>query len=156
MDWIFENLQFLIAVGAGIAYWINKVREDREARRMEDDENTEATDWDYEAYDPEPEEEEPEMIPVPAPMPRIVIHQRIPPPLPPQADPVADRQREMMERLKTLRAERAAAAQKGAPRTTRTTASSGNAGLRSRLRDKNEIRRAIVLREILGPPAGLR
>lgn len=163
MDWILENFQVLIALGAGVAYWINKIREEREARRQEEDAAAEDAGWEYEGYDPEDyeeeeayEEEEEEAIAVPPPMPQIIIYPSAPPPLPPKIDPVVERQREMMERLKALRAERAAAAQKHTPKAARTKTEGSNRGLGSRLQDKSEIRRAIVLREILGPPAGLK
>lgn len=148
MDWIFDNIQILIAIGAAVAFWLNKAREERETRRQME-ENDEPVDWEDEVFGPREEE-----ALAPPPPPRIVIHQRTPPPLPPQADAEVQRQREMMERLKTLRAERAQAAAKKTA--ARAAAPAALAGLRSRLRDKGEIRRAVVLREILGPPVGLK
>ncbi len=145
MDWIFDNIQILVAIGAGIALWLNKRHEEREQQRQMEEEGP--ADWEEEEFGPEET----------SPPPQIVIHQRKPPPLPPTENAEAVRQREMMERLKALRAERnAQAATKNAPARTKTSPAMVPGSLQSRLRDRGEIRRAIVLREILGPPVGLR
>ncbi len=151
MDWIFDNIQILIAIAAGIAFWLNKSREEREQRRQMEEEPP--AEWEEEEFGPA------ETVIMERPVaPTIVIHQRgTPPPLPSSPSAEATRQQEMLERLKTLRAQRAAqATAKKAPPRAKSPAAGVPGGLQSRLRDPAEIRRAIVMREILGPPVGLR
>ncbi len=151
MDWVFDNIQILIAIAAGIAFWLNKRHEDREQRRRMEDEGP--AEWEEEEFGPG------ETVVTERPVtPTIVIHQRAtPPPLPPSAPAEVTRQQEMLERLKTLRAQRAAqTAAKKPSAQAKNPAAGVPGGLQSRLRDRGEIRRAIVLREILGPPVGLR
>ncbi len=160
MDWVFENIQILIGIAAAIAYWLThlkQAREDRAEPPIEDAEDVFGDEEDWEM--PQREEARPR----PAAPPPLV--KSVPPPLPAYAEAAAgelERQQEMMARLKRLREERAvttggaAAAKARAAKRPKAPATPTPQGLRRRLRDRGEVRRAIVLREILGPPKALR
>jgi hypothetical protein len=101
------------------------------------------------------------------PPPLVRVH---PPPMPMAAEEAAreseallKHQMDLQERLRQLR-EAKAVTSGGAAATRSRTASQqtgyvaqiASTGLRTALRNRQEVRRAIVLREILGPPLGLR
>jgi hypothetical protein len=96
----------------------------------------------------------------------LVVKPRTPPPLPAvaqEAEAELKRQMQLQERLRELRDSKAVTSGGAAATRTRTatqqtgyTASAIPIGLRGVLRKRSEIRRAVILREVLGPPLGLR
>ena len=179
MQWIFDNLQLLIAGAALVAYWLNNMRQAKEeAARERQEAESEVEDPfgpDFDFGIPEHETAARPDAPQPPPIP-----QAAPPPIlrptraasPPPAVLTAvetemARQQALQERLRQVRESRqprstttggAAATQArvtGRTATSSATPASASASLARRLRDRSEIRRAIVLREILGPPPGL-
>jgi len=152
MDFVFDNLQVLIIVGAVIAAGLNQLRE---KKKREQEEPWQPQAEDYNPADPF------EPAPPRFPIPKIRgARPDGPPPLPQFVElpePELARQRNMKKRLKTNRAAEAVSAIKTSgkikPRSPRLVSPTK---LRTRLRDKTELRRAIVLREILGPCSGSR
>jgi len=173
MNWIVDHFQIVIAVVGGVAYFWNQFRqaknEEREATRRHEEEMANG-------YEPDDRYEEPvePYEPVSAP--------QLPPRLPSRRDftdaqPVAEapqnrsvlanqreleRQTNLQERLRVLRATKAkttggasATQAQRKPQLAKPVVVRGT-GLRERLRDRKEIRQAIIMREILGPPVGLK
>jgi hypothetical protein len=195
MDWIFDNLQILIAAGAGVAYWLNQRNEAKEAEQQNREAEFEADDYDVsedEARARKIREDIRRKIaersggsgPV-----RLEEPVEAPPPLferpfqesPPVADPYAhdewreeppvvvgpsaaeqavlERQRVLQERMKELERQRSQTKQLSATVTRKRPARSASKGMRSLrddLRETGSLRRAIVLREVLGPPVSMR
>jgi type IV secretory pathway VirB10-like protein len=160
MQWIFDNFQIVaivvIVLGSFVKQFLEAKAEERRARQEMDRNPPD------EVFGPD---EEWETVPVPAAPPPLM--RTSPPPLvqpPPlrrsvEADEaVLRRQEEMQERLRLAREAKAARAREAdAIMTTGTPVKSVRmTGLRGALADRAETRRAIVLREILGPPVGLR
>lgn len=166
MDWIFDNLQIVGALVVAAAYWLNQAREakalEKEAQRRQAEGVPEEELFEFpEDMDPDLREEWPRQPPV--------VVQVTPPPLPvPQVltqnnSTGLQRQEHLMERLRQVRNERNQAPASGASATQKRVAAKrlpteavAVTGLKSRLRQRGEIRRAIVLREVLGPPVGLK
>lgn len=116
----------------------------------------------------------PPLDPFGGPMRKILkeIERAAQPEAPPQYDPTVseataalERQKALQEQLKTLEAARAAEQRRAAEIAAAHRATSAPAlptvtfepgDLRARLRDPKELRRTIVLRELLGPPLALR
>jgi len=198
MDWVFDNIQIVIALAAALAYWLTNMKAAKEARQAEAEAEAEAeaagrTEMDEDVFGPDfdfgqPQDELPRRM------------ESRPPPLveraparPPQMPAIAQaaeaeltRQRAMMERLqqfkdnrevmagampakaRTARLARTAKSARTAriARTVRTVGSNaaavaaasakGPLGLHGSLRNRTELRKAIVLHEILGPPKALR
>lgn len=161
MDWIFDNFKILAIVGLALASWLKSradakaaEREEQEARReLEEPEDVfgPGEDWGAPYQQPAP--------PVPPPLVRVA-----PPPVPAfETEAELKRQMEMQERLRQIRETKAVTS--GGAAVTRArmkdaknskTASAVPVGLRGALRNHGQVRRAIVMREILGPPLGLR
>lgn len=157
MDWIRDHLQIVVIVLLALGSWI-KSRMDAKAAEQQ------------ETYEPEPE---------PPPMMERRREPSVPPPLvipsaPPRI-PMAEyekareaaetlkHQQDLEARLREIRETKANTS--GGAAVTRARVASKRLGkptavvpvsLRSRLRDQSEVRRAIVMREILDPPLGLR
>jgi hypothetical protein len=121
---------------------------------------------DEEIFGPgEPWNEPQQWAPPPMPPP-LVYKPQAPPPLPSaalEAEAELERQNQLQERLRALRESRAVTTGGAAATRTRTatqqtgyTASAIPTSLRGVLRKRSEIRRAVILREVLGPPLGLR
>jgi len=153
MDWIFDNLQFLLIAAGTVAYWLNQRRESRQREQMP----AEPPPLEPSLHELPPEREErPVMLPdelrrrileqlgipqpelepvaVPPPMPVPLL----PPPLPEPpsvAVPVKVATTPLVARVGTT------------PR---------RAGLKAVLHSRGKVREAFLLREILGPPVGLR
>jgi len=194
MDWVFENIQIVIALAAALAYWLTNMKAAKEARQAEAEaEAAGRTEMDEDVFGPDfdfgqPQDELPRRM------------ESRPPPLveraparPPQMPAIAQaaeaelaRQTAMMERLRqfkdnrevmagpvptkarTARIARTAKSARTAriARTVRTIGSNaaataaasakGPLGLHGSLRNRTELRKAIVLHEILGPPKALR
>jgi len=200
MDWIFDNLQILVFIGAGIAFWVNSMRQAR--AEAENERNKPPVDLD-EVFGPDfdfnappkqtevflpppvsgsPQGAKPPPLPGQQPQPiqrsRREFPQGTPTPQRPQSphqpapqemvNAELERQRSLEQRILALRQNRegrktgAAATQRSveAKRATKSGAPDASPtlkdGIRSRLRSPREARRAIVLREILGSPVGLR
>lgn len=79
-----------------------------------------------------------------------------------EAASAMQRQQEMMERLrqakeaKETRAKNAGSSHRSPVRSGKSAQAPVAAGLRGILRTRSEIRRAVILREVLGPPLGMR
>ncbi|HUG11685.1 MAG TPA: hypothetical protein VMM36_11755 [Opitutaceae bacterium] len=182
MDWIFDNIQFVIAFAAAFAWWLNKRRE---SAASEDDEappplvmdDTTAED---EARARRIQEEirrkiaERRTLPPVAPPPVIIPDWARSEPAavePPRQvemryDPdafVLEQQRNLEEKLRLIEATRrnaeALRAQVPVLKVIRSVSAVGRrappSALMAGLRNTSEVRRAIVLREVLGPPKGL-
>ena len=162
-DLIFDHPQVLILVAGGAVFLFNKYQEfkqNQEADASGDWRDGDAQPTDFEDYErPQPSYSPPPMAWVPPPLPSG------PPALPSTVSAVAaelERQQDLQVKLKKAREmrltrpERAADAKARVAGKINTSAATSTVTLRSRLQNKSEIRRAIVLQEILGPPVGLR
>lgn len=171
MDWILDNLQIVGALVVAAAYWLNQAREAKAAEKerqrraaegLPDEDDAEFFE-EPEEIDPELREERPRRQ---APPPLVRVE---PPPLPgPRAMPTGlagelQRQEDLVDRLRQVRKERnqspasgAAATQKRVAAKRKPAADAVPVDLRTRLRNRQEVRRAVVMREILGPPLGLK
>lgn len=161
MDWIFNNFEIValvvLAIGSAVKQLVESTKAKREApprREVEEDEE----DWFPIPIPPEYLPKAPPPLPsVPPPPP--LLHKAVPPPVPGDTDEVLRRQLEMQEKLRQLRENKANKAKEPmlragqAKQPVRTPAT---AGVRSLLRHPSSARQAIVLREILGPPVGMR
>ena len=158
MDWIQDNLQILIGAAAAVAYWLNQRREAKtksaeeppgEVSRREAPEQAESTvlipdDFRRRILD---------QLGIPQPEIEPVV-QSAPPPLPPPPLPVVipDPPRVLAEVVPLVKPV-------AKPTVLRPATSSRSARrniLKRALRSPGKIREAILLREILGPPVGLK
>jgi type IV secretory pathway VirB10-like protein len=166
MDWIFDNFQILAIVGIALASWLKARSDAKAAEREERRAREEMSEPDEEIFGPgEPWNEPQQWAPPPMPPP-LVVKPRTPPPLPAvaqEAETELKRQMQLQERLRELRESKAVTSGGAAATRTRTatqqtgyTASAIPGGLGGFLRKRSEIRRAVILREVLGPPLGLR
>ena len=164
MDWIFDNFQILAIVGLALASWL-KSRADAKAAEREEREARRELEEPEEVFGPGEPWNEPQQW-TPPPMPPPLVVKRTPPPMPAverEAEVEMKRQMQLQERLRELRETKAVTSGGAAATRTRTatrqtgyTATSIPVGLRGVLRKRSEIRRAVILREVLGPPLGLR
>lgn len=168
MNWILDNLQIVIIVVLALGSWLSSRMEAKKKAQEE---------MEYEeTYEPEPE---PIPMPrpqasVPPPLVRPVLRQTLPPELPTaaaryeaaaEAASVLKHQRDLEERLRQIR-ETKANTTGGAAATRNRLASKGQPtprpsaatlpSIRSSIRKRSELRRDIVMREVLGSPLGLR
>ena len=158
MDWIFDNFQILALVGLALASWL-KSRADAKAAEREEEEARRELENPEEYFGPDEAWTRPSPPPAPPPLVRAV-----PPPVPVfETEAELKRQMEMQERLRQIRETKAVTSGGAAETRARTkdakvtkAASAVPAGLRGALRNHGQVRRAIVMREILGPPLGLR
>jgi hypothetical protein len=162
MDWIFDNFQILALVGLALASWL-KARSDAKAARREEEEARREMEEQGDVFGPEQEWSEPQQW-TPPPMPPPLVAK--PPTLPAAAQEAEEElkhQLQLQERLRQLRETKAVTT--GGAAATRVRATTKKAGqtetaaptgLRGILRKRSEIRRAVILREVLGPPLGLR
>jgi type IV secretory pathway VirB10-like protein len=167
MDWILEHLQIVGAIVVAAAYWLNQAREAKAAEKERQRRAAEGLpEEEEEEFEFEEEEIEAEVMGRRAVPPPLV--QVKPPALPgPQVltqnnSTELQRQEQLMDRLRQVRAERSASPASGAAATQRKVAAKGKGvasavpiGLKARLRNCGEVRRAMVLKEILGKPVGL-
>jgi hypothetical protein len=184
MDWVLDNLNVIVFLAAGVAYWLNSMRQAKEeARQQREAEQLE--DFREETYTPPPHTEvflPPPVVPPPLPGQPMVRPPRGMPEAPPTLrrspqpqvamaqdayEVELERQKALEERILSLRQNRekrsgGAAATKRAAAKRNSPAPGGKpeivqtGGIRARLRDRSEARRAIVMREILGTPVGMR
>lgn len=156
MDWIFDNLQIVVIVVLALGSWLSSRMEakKKQAEEVEDDD---------EIFEPEPRRQPS----VPPPLDRRML----PPELPVFAEERANEsaailkhQQDLEERLRQIRetkattsggasATRSRLAAKGKPVTP---APAALLSIRASVRSRKEVRRNIVMREVLGSPVGLR
>jgi len=166
MDWIFDNFHIVALVALAMASWF-KTRMDAKAAEREEQQAREemAKRGEVEEYDFGPDEPWQEVLMQPE-LPPPPLFRTNPPPVPTKVfdtDAELKRQMELQERLRQAREIRAVTTGGAAATRTRTASKqTGYAapgvrhGLREIVRKRSEIRRAVVLREILGPPLALR
>jgi hypothetical protein len=158
MDWIFDHFQILAIVGLALASWL-KSRADAKAAEREEQEARRELEEPEEPFGPGEAWGAPYQEAVPPPLVRVN-----PPPVPVvETEGELKRQLEMQERLRQLRETKAVTSGGAAVTRARTkdakaakSASAVPVGFRGALRNHGQVRRAIVMREILGPPLGLR
>jgi hypothetical protein len=183
MDWILDNIQFVIAFVAAFAWWLNKRRE---SAASEDEEEAPPP----MAMDESPAEDDararriqeeirrkiaerrtlPPVAPPPVILPEWTRTEPVPVERPmrvePHFDPAAmvlEQQRRLEEQLRMVEESRRAAealrAQVPVLKVIRSVSAAGRrvrpSSLIAGLHDVSEVRRAIIMREILGPPKGL-
>ncbi len=161
MDWIFDNFQILALVGIALATWLKK-RADAKAAEREEQEARRELEEPEEVFGPDEAWGAPYQQPAPAAPPPLV--RVAPPPVPAfEVEGELKRQMDMRERLRQLRETKAVTTGGAAVTRARTkdakhpkNSSAVPVSMRGALRNHGQVRRAIVMREILGPPLGLR
>lgn len=171
IDWLLDHSQFLIIIAFALASWVKHRAEQKKAAAEEEAERARrggmADDGEEEMTGPDWDWQPPAAYPEPPPLPQapVPMARSAPPPLRvdmAEVDAVLKRQADMQERLRQIKETKAAITTGDAAATrtrvspSRQPAHSGKSGLRASLRDAGQTRRAVVLREILGPPLGLR
>lgn len=163
MDWIFDNFQIVFLVLLALGSWLKSRIDAKNAKREEEAEQETET-FDPEDYDWE-EKSEPA---TPPPLTRPAV-----PPAMPMAAFEASReaaatlkhQQDLAERLRQIRETKATTTGGASATRARVAASKSKAksavitapvSLRARLRNNGELRRALVMREILGPSVSQR
>jgi len=165
MDWLYENFQIIALVLIGFAGWIKSRMESKNGEQEPPEESYD----EGEVFIPE---EEWQQVPSDPSVPPPLVWTQPPPILTAAADFEAAReadaalkhQQDLAERLRQIRENKATttggaaatrarlAAEKAPPKAV----AAVSMGLRSRLHDKGELRRAFVLKEILAPPLSQR
>lgn len=166
MDFLGEHLKVIVPVVGAILYLASSFYQAKqEQRRVEEELENERRGEEQDPFGGQEPWLEPESQPMlPPPLPRPVRAAAAPSPSPRESDRLRselERQQALQERLNDLRAAKRKATPDFPPgrRTAKTAAVPSPApgsGLRATLRDRQAVRRAFVLREILGPPVGLR
>lgn len=167
MDWIFDNFQILALVGIAFASWLKhrfdtKMAEREEQRTLDDEDYDPADDWESRQNQPSPSVPPPLVWPTPPPLTREVPAQ--PYSRESEADLILKRQHDMQERIRQIKESKANTTGGAAATRARVAASQSKiqpiqaekTGLRRTIRSPREIRKAVIMREILGPPVGLR
>lgn len=156
MDWIFDHFQIVLIVALAFASWIKSRQEAKQAER--------------EAREPR---ELPDMQDVFEPKETWQPLPNQPPPIPtystqselPSQEPVPNRELErqnaLREQLRQIREAKAVTTGNAAATRERTNAKGKApavvaASLRGMLRNRSELRKAVITREVLGTPVGLR
>jgi|DewCreStandDraft_4_1066084.scaffolds.fasta_scaffold107002_3 hypothetical protein len=160
MDWLFDNIQILFLIGIAVASWLKSRSDQKKAGQEEDD--SPLPDWIPEEIlkprrpPPLTKSGVPPGLPG-APKPPPIFEPAVVPPIPIDEQALA-RQREIQEKLAAAKAAKQAAAKlvKDNKAAKEKASSAPPSSLRDALRDPAQTRRAIVLREILGTPVGLR
>ena len=165
MDWIFDHLQIVIVIGFVLASLAKRLLDAKTAERESPDETMD----DDDVFGPGRDWSQP-MPSVPPPLVRPVT----PPPLVREFQPqhtreheneiVLKRQQDLQDRLRQIKETKAnttggasaTRARVAASQTNAKTLQPAKASLREALRNPKEVRKAIVMREILGPPLSLR
>lgn len=176
MNWVIDNLQILIFVAIAIAAIVQKLKKAEKGSEPprpspgtpEEAENTRKIQEEIRRRIMERRGLAPttpgreEVRPIPAAPPKIEMVQSLRVEAPPAmsatlADEAAEykRQQEMLEMVRALEAGKRAQRQARAIASS-VTASESRERFLPDLRNRNGLRQAIVLREILGPPVGLR
>lgn len=166
MDWFFDNFQIFALVGLALASWLKARMDAKQAAEEERNAKRDVADQD-EMFDPaemwreaERDTPPPTWIPVePPPVPQPVV---VGPD--PAVEAALQRQAELDERMREIRTIKAAreareakpAAQARAAKPAPGTGGPKSYPLRKALGDRKSLRQAIITREVLGPPLGLR
>ena len=154
MDFIFDNLKIIIGLLVAVFWIIGKISE---AKRASQEGQPQPQPWEA---DEDYENWEPEQVPRDQPPPIPQFRNAPPPPLPvfvAAPDEELQRQRVMHERLASIRSEkRSGPMKKIAAKKPAAPAALVSPSIKARLRDRKELRRAFVMREILDPPVSLR
>ena len=158
-EFILENIKVVIGLAVAFFWIVGKISE---ARKKQQEQQPWSPPEQQEGDDGYPPQEyyEPEA-------PEVYERPAVPPPLPPSMPrPVAqfipseegelNRQRAMEERLRALRKEKTTAKSTRTARKAAQPPPMVSPSIKARLRDRRELRRAIIMREILDPPVGLR
>ncbi len=171
MNWLFDHFQFVIIVALAFASWV-KHRADSRNAEQEERRAREEMAGDETGFEPEDDWQVPPLEPAPEPL----VRRAVPPPLMSEATPpplhaemsgieaILQHQRDIEERLQRIQHTKATTTGNAAETRARIAAAGkpqkslmpATTGLRGTLRNPGQTRRAIVLREILGPPVGLR
>lgn len=166
MDWIFDHFQIVVLIAVVIGSLVKRFLEakaaEKEARERMDEGDIfdPGEDW---------EPQQPEQRPfVPPPLvrttpPPLVLETPHPHSREHEADVILKRQQDMQERIRLIKESKANTTGGAAATNARVSAAqsrakpikAAKASLRGDLRNPKELRRAIVMREILGPPVGL-
>lgn len=165
MNWLLDHLQFVIIIAFALASWV-KHRADAKNAEAEERRAREEMANDETIFEPDDEWEVPTFTPAPS-VPPPMARQAAPPPLRvdvSEVDAILKRQQEIQDRLRQIKQTKATTTGNAAATRARVAAAGQPAkpfqpeatSLRASLRDAKQTRRAIVLREILGPPPGLR
>lgn len=173
MDWIFDHLQVLIAAAAAVAYWLNQ-------RRQEQADSEQEPETRFERDEPGSADEaerarrireeirrkiaeragggQVQTAPAPPPLYRRETAAPATTPTQSAADvAMLEHQRRLQEQLQALKpAQSSSVLPLTKPRRTIVQPMAGGLSLKHELRSQARLRRAIVLREVLGPPVGLR
>ncbi|RPJ33680.1 MAG: hypothetical protein EHM17_09435 [Verrucomicrobiaceae bacterium] len=164
MDWIFDNFQIVALVALAMASWFKSRMDAKAAEREEQQAREEMAERGEVDQDFGPEEVWREIMAKPEPPP---LYRTVPPPVTAavfEAEAELKRQAEIQERLRQLRETKAVTTGGAAATRTRSATqqtgfhapAAARGGLRGAVSSRSEIRRAVILREILGPPLALR
>ena len=179
MNWIFDHFQIVALIALALASWMKRRMDVKRAAQEQGQPPAEMADGE-DVLGPGGGWQIPQRQPQPAVPPPLV--RQGPPPLVRQSPSlpvelydnaaILKQQQDLQERLRQIRETKATtggtarATTTGGAAATRTRVSAAQshaksvtpakAGLRGSLRKRQEIRRAIVMREIIGPPLGLR
>ena len=168
MDFIIENIYWLVFAAAGLVQWWKSTQEAKEERRRSEREidpaDLEEMIEQAERCHPRPAVPPPlpQATSVPAPPP-VLERRTTPPPvvIPPLKDGVStelERQAKLAEQMKRLQLEKRQRSREANAIATagRKKQSQPVGSLRGRLQNRRELRQAFVLKEILEKPVGLR
>jgi len=158
MDWIFDHFQIVLIVALAFASWIKSRQEakqaEREAREAGELPDMEDIFGPEESWQPEPEANQPPPIPT-------YSTRRELPPQEPVPNRELERQNALREQLRQIREAKAVTTGNAAVTRQRANAKGKapalvTASLRGMLRNRSELRKAVITREVLGTPMGLR
>jgi predicted ATPase len=159
MDWIFDHFQILLIVGLAFASWLKSRNEakqaEREAREAGEMPDMRDIFGPEESWQPEPEPYQPPPLPA-------ASYSRPAPPAYEETNALREleRQSALREQLKQIRESKAITGNAAATRERNSgkgkAPASVTASLRETLRNRSELRKAVITREILGAPLGLR
>ncbi len=157
MQWILEHFQLVIILVGAFLVWLKGLFERKMAERQErenpPDNGDDGRPWEY------GDEAVEAPVVMPPPLPRTAAEAGTgPAPAPErrQRHRPGTRRESREARVASAAASAASAASRVTAESVRAAAASSSELIPGRLRQPAELRRAIVLREILGPPAGLR
>lgn len=177
MDWLFDNFQIVALVGLAFASWLKHRFDAKMAEREERRGGSVPPNDSEEEFDTEESWGQPHEAPspyVPSTPPKFPQYTQGPPPLPKEetlrhtreaeAAALLTRQHELQERLRRIKETRAntpggAAATKAKMALSQTNAAppvSSSTSIRTAIKTPAELRRAIIMKEILGPPVSQR
>jgi uncharacterized membrane protein len=158
MDWIFDHFQIVIIVALAFASWVKSRHEakqaEREAREAGELPDEEEIFGPYETWQPEPMTSQPPPIPSHSARNALPAQEPVP-------DHELERQNALREKLRQIREAKTITTGNAAATRERANAK-GKApavvttSLRGMLRKRGELRKAVITREILGTPVGLR